>query len=587
MENQENELSFKKEKIIKHSLRDDILNIIEPELKETSDFLKAKLERLNDFSTENEVLDSLAAYLPKTVLVGKKSFDFHRMMKFDGFFSYLIFHSVNQFYSYLFGKGLPFNGSVEESNNSLGKVEFNFIALEEDYLERLEYIIPIVLKNFKIFETIDVLRKNAAVIKKIDVRKINDIAFFINEKGEFENIHSFVLNNKELIVNMPSSVFGVDVMNKIDDKITEMENSFEEIMELKKLKDEIGDGVIEESEAPENDRHQIIKTEDINKIFQLANSSDAGSAEHERASIVNKYESLTEGAEIVFAKKEMLIALEELKERFPNFSDVIDYLKGSVSLSLLKENTGFYFEPIVLLGSPGLGKTAFSKALGKALSIRSEVWAVSQFNQGFTLSGLDMGWASGKPGKIMTCMAKNNIANPIILLDELDKTPSGIGNGAAGVDSILLQLFEKETSSEFIDEAMDVPVNASLINWICTANDISEISGPLLSRLKIFNIKKPTSRQMPAIIDSIYKKLLSETRVGDCFEEELPNYFYNILSEYEPRKVHKILKDAMRYTAQHIVSSGGYEGKLSIDDLAFKSALKHEPNQRQKNITSI
>lgn len=587
MGNQENELYVKKEKVIKHSLRDDIFNIVEPEFKETSDFLKAKLDQLNDFSTEREVLDSFKEYLPNSVLVGKKSFDLNRMMKFDGLFSYLIFHSVNQFYSYLFGKGFPFNGSVEHSQHSIGQVEFNFIALEEDYLERLEYIIPIVLKNFKTFETIDVLRKNANIIKNIDPRKINDIAFFINEEGEFENIHSFVLNNKERILDLPSSVFGVNVMNRIDDKIQDLENNFEEVMELSKLKEDMNETSFEEAENTVEGRHQIIKTDDLNKILELANASEAGTAEHERMSIVNKYTALTEGAEIVFAKREMLEGLDALKEKFPNFSEVIDYLKGSVSLSLLKENTGLYFEPVVLLGSPGLGKTAFSKALGKVLNIRSEVWAVSQFNQGFTLSGLDMGWASGKPGKIFNCMAKNNIANPIILLDEIDKTPEGIGNGSSSVNSVLLQLFEKETSSEFVDEAMDVPVDASMINWICTANDISEISTPLLSRLKIFNIRKPTTREMPAIIDSIYGKLLSETRVGDCFDDELSKDFYPVLVEYEPRKVYKILKDAMRYTAQHIVNSGDFTGKLSIDDLAFKSALKHEPNQRQKNLRPV
>lgn len=587
MGNQENELNLKKTKVVKHSLKDDYFKIVEPEFKKAPEFLKAELESLNDFSTEAEVIESLGEFLPKTLLAGEKNFDFNRMMKFDGFFSYLIFHSVNQFYAYLFGKGFPFNGSVEESSNSMGSVEFNFIAIEEDFIERLEYIIPIVLKNFKLFETVDILRQNATLIKNFDKRKMNDIAFFIDEEGDFENIHSFVLNNKEEILNLPSSVFGVDVMNHVDDKITEMENNLEEIMELKKLKDELGGSHVKSTKIPKESKHQIIKTEDINKILEIAQSSEGDSVEQERMSIIQKHKCLTEGAEIIFAKKEMLLALDEVRQKFPNFSEVIDYLKGSVSLSLLKEDTEFYFEPFVLLGSPGLGKTAFSKAIGKALNIRSEVWAVSQFNQGFTLSGLDLGWASGKPGKIFNCMAKNNIANPIILLDELDKAPDGIGNGAAGVESILLQLFEKETSSEFIDEAMDVPVNASLINWICTANDISEIKTPLLSRLKIFNIRKPTTKEMPAIIDSIYKKLLEETRVGDCFDSELPKSFYSTLIEYEPRKVYKILKDAMRYSAQHVISSGSFDGNLSIDDLAFKDALKHEPNQRQKNLRSV
>jgi len=582
VENKESIMKHKK--VVNHSLRNDYFKIVEPELKGERFFDKINLETLNDFSTENEVIESLSRLLPEKVIMGDKSFNFNRMIKFDGFFSYLIFHSINQLHTFLFDGQFPINGSVQKSVNSIAHVEYNYIAIEEEFIEKMEYLIPIVLKNFKLFEEFDVFRKNANVIKDANERDMSQIAFFVNHDGLFENIQAFILSNKENILDLPSSIFGVETINGIEDRISEMENNIDEIIELRKLRDDLSKNINHSELSIEKGKHQIIKSEDLNKLIDTASKSDSGSVDQERLSILKKHKCLIDGTEIKFAKKEMLTSLNDLKNKFPNFSEVVDYLLGSISLSLLKEQTEFHFDPIILLGSPGLGKTAFSKALGKALGIRSEVWAVSQFNQGFTLSGLDLGWASGKTGKVFNCMSKNNIANPIILLDEIDKISDGIGGGASSVGSVFLQLFERETSTDFVDEAMDVPIDASLINWICTANDISEINSTLLSRLKVFNIRKPTTKEMPKIIDSIYKKLLEESKVGDCFVSVLPESFYSRLLEYEPRKVNKILKDSMRYSAQKVINTGIVNDLIVIDDFSFNNALSHEPNQKQKNM---
>ena len=238
MSKQENKSHNKEPVVVSSSLRDDIFKITLKKEKEPEDNnqLENDLNKLNDFSTESEVLKSLSSLLPKKVLIGEKSFNLDKLVKFDGMLGYLIFHSINKFHSYVFKMDVPFTGSVETDINSMGGLEFNFIALEEKYIDSLKLIAKIVLKNFKLFETVDIFRKNADIIKKINTDKKNDLAFFINDAGEFENINSFMLKNKEEIIKMPTSIFGIENMEKVINGIEEMEDDIEEFLALKILK---------------------------------------------------------------------------------------------------------------------------------------------------------------------------------------------------------------------------------------------------------------------------------------------------------------------------------------------------------------
>ena len=94
-------------------------------------------------------------------------------------------------------------------------------------------------------------------------------------------------------------------------------------------------------------------------------------------------------------------------------------------------------------------------------------------------------YVGAMPGKLIQCLKKTESENPLILIDEIDK----LGRGFQGdPSSALLELLDPEQNVGFLDHYLDVPVDLSKALFICTANDISTISGPLRDRMEMIEI---------------------------------------------------------------------------------------------------
>ncbi len=105
------------------------------------------------------------------------------------------------------------------------------------------------------------------------------------------------------------------------------------------------------------------------------------------------------------------------------------------------------------------------------------------------LSGSTPIWAEGKPGRIVELMAKTKVANPLIMIDEIDKAS---GDSRYSPFGPLYQLLEEETAKIFMDEGLEVATDCQFINWAATANDLDFIPEPILSRFAIFHVESPT-----------------------------------------------------------------------------------------------
>lgn len=239
---------------------------------------------------------------------------------------------------------------------------------------------------------------------------------------------------------------------------------------------------------------------------------------------------------------------QRLRTDFPNFSEVLGLLEKRYALASLRQDTPVSFPPILLLGDPGVGKTAFCTALAKAIGLYYGAIPLAGLTEAFTISGLDIGWSSGNPGRVFEHVSAAGHANPLLLLDEVDKC----GRGGTGGDphAPLHILLERHSAKRFEDIAIRMHADMSWINWIATANMPEGIPGSLLSRFRMVEVPKPSREQMRAVIRSIYANKRENIPNGDLFMQRLDDHVVTSLQDITPRAAGLAIEEAMGAAAQ-------------------------------------
>jgi ATP-dependent Lon protease len=265
-------------------------------------------------------------------------------------------------------------------------------------------------------------------------------------------------------------------------------------------------------------------------------------------------------------KPTSLSALDELYKTCPNFTRVLDDIRKQLALAI-SGNQPLFFTPILLLGEPGLGKTHFAKALAKALGTGFELVSMSSLTAGWILSGASSQWSNSRPGKVADALINREFANPLFVLDEIDKAGGDSRYDPLGA---LYSLLEPETAQRFCDEFVDLELDASHILWIATANDASTIPEPILSRMNVYTIERPDTEQSRAIAAAVYRDLLARHQWK--LEPEAKQDVLDALADIAPRRMRKMLVDAMG-TAKLAGRDHVEANDLAVDGSALKRRI--------------
>lgn len=188
------------------------------------------------------------------------------------------------------------------------------------------------------------------------------------------------------------------------------------------------------------------------------------------------------------AVPDTLLRLENLRASQPHFGAVIDLVRDQVLLSQARK-LPLRLPAILLLGEPGVGKTHFSQALAAdVFSAPIRRHALDTATTESALLGSDKRWSNSTHGLVFEAVCLGDHANPIILLDEIDKALKD-----SRVDPLapLHTLLEPITTSKVRDISVDLEFDCSHIIWIATANDAARIPAPLRSRFAEFYIESP------------------------------------------------------------------------------------------------
>ncbi|WP_409482667.1 AAA family ATPase [Noviherbaspirillum sp. ST 5-3] len=273
------------------------------------------------------------------------------------------------------------------------------------------------------------------------------------------------------------------------------------------------------------------------------------------------YDNMLElGAERFVTTPSSTEALDPLYEDCPNFGEVLDDLTRYLGLSIAG-GAGVNVMPVLLLGDPGVGKTHFGKRLAAVLGTEFEFISMNALSAGFVITGSSSTWKGAKCGKVAERLVRGKFANPVVLLDEVEKAT---GSTQSDPMSALYQLLEPETSRAFHDEFIDVDLDASQVFWVLTANSLDGIPPALLSRMAIYEIPTPTPDQAAGIARRVYVGLLRELKLQNM-DEDLADSVLDKLSEVSPREMRKALLDGLGYA----VAAG--RASLAPEDVRLKA----------------
>jgi ATP-dependent Lon protease len=229
---------------------------------------------------------------------------------------------------------------------------------------------------------------------------------------------------------------------------------------------------------------------------------------------------------------------DELTRKFPNFKSVIRFIRNQMALAQVSDGV-LRLPPLLLVGGPGVGKTEFMMTLASGCRVALEIIDISNAQTGSALTGAEAYWSNSQPGRLFNTLVLGEVANPLIMLDEIDK--ARVDNAYRPL-SALHQLLEARQARQFYDLSLpDLQFDASHVIWIATANSLDTLEKPIIDRFAVFHIEEPTKDQMAVIIDNLYERFIDHHPSGGFFERTIGHEAKAALCAYHPRKVRKLL----------------------------------------------
>jgi ATP-dependent Lon protease len=249
--------------------------------------------------------------------------------------------------------------------------------------------------------------------------------------------------------------------------------------------------------------------------------------------------------------------LEKVKERILEYLAVLK-LKGNMKAPILC----FY-------GPPGVGKTSLGKSIAEALGRKYVRMSLGGLHDESEIRGHRKTYIGAMPGRIIQSIKKAETANPVFVLDEIDK----LGRSNHGdPSSALLEVLDPEQNSSFYDNYVETEFDLSRVMFIATANNLGEIQGPLRDRMELIEVNGYTMEEKVEIAKRhLLPKQIAEHGISKkdisvdkkIFEKLVESY----TNESGVRGMDKMVAKLVRNRARQIAMEEEFEPKVSFEEL--------------------
>jgi ATP-dependent Lon protease len=248
------------------------------------------------------------------------------------------------------------------------------------------------------------------------------------------------------------------------------------------------------------------------------------------------YERMLEkGPERFQVKPSGLPLMDHLYDELPNFHPVLDDVRRQLALCE-DSRDALEITPMLLLGPPGVGKTHFAREIAQLLGTGMGFVSMSSLTAGWVLSGASSQWKGARPGKVFETLVDGSYANPVMVIDEIDKAG---GEHAYDPLGALYGLLEHDTAHSFIDEFAEVAIDASQVIWVATANDGRAIPEPILNRMNVYEVHMPDREAARRIAVRLYQGIRAAHDWGRRFDETPCDDVLDALADLAPREMRR------------------------------------------------